>query len=196
MEFHLLKIAESSESIRTLDFRKPSIFTNAMLMNPEITSLIHDADLQEQALFASEYNGPHRTKISVSAGLNSDEEEWNVEVLCVAIEKLAAIYPMVGIDYRVSEYRRKWTAFNESIMKCEDIVEEQRQQLAQLNISLENREFKMDGEQRFEGNDLNRVDQLIRDTEEEIWRLEKEFEENQKEVSKLLITKEIKKIII
>ncbi|ODQ77179.1 hypothetical protein BABINDRAFT_163690 [Babjeviella inositovora NRRL Y-12698] len=49
--FHIAQINKSAESLKTLDFRKPGIFTNALLLHPEITSLIRDADEHERALY-------------------------------------------------------------------------------------------------------------------------------------------------
>ncbi|KUJ14885.1 DASH complex, subunit Spc34 [Mollisia scopiformis] len=49
---HLEQISLSSESIATLPFPPPKIFTNALLSTPDITSLIRDTEPHERALFS------------------------------------------------------------------------------------------------------------------------------------------------
>ncbi|RDL33860.1 Uncharacterized protein BP5553_08228 [Venustampulla echinocandica] len=49
---HLEQISLSSESIATLPFPPPKIFTNALLSSPDITSLIRDTEPHERALFS------------------------------------------------------------------------------------------------------------------------------------------------
>lgn len=52
LERHLEQISLSSESIATLPFPPPKIFTNALLSTPDITSLIRDTEPHERALFS------------------------------------------------------------------------------------------------------------------------------------------------
>ncbi|PVH87803.1 DASH complex, subunit Spc34 [Cadophora sp. DSE1049] len=52
LERHLEQIALSAESIATLPFPPPKIFTNALLATPDITSLIRDTEPHERALFS------------------------------------------------------------------------------------------------------------------------------------------------
>ncbi|KIN00892.1 hypothetical protein OIDMADRAFT_197838 [Oidiodendron maius Zn] len=52
LERHLEQIALSSESIGTLPFPPPKMFTNALLSTPDITSLIRDTEPHERALFS------------------------------------------------------------------------------------------------------------------------------------------------
>ncbi|KAK0673713.1 DASH complex subunit Spc34 [Cercophora samala] len=49
---HLAQIALSCEGIDSLPFPPPKIFTNALLSNPDITSLIRDTEAHERALFS------------------------------------------------------------------------------------------------------------------------------------------------
>ncbi|PBP26172.1 DASH complex subunit Spc34 [Diplocarpon rosae] len=52
LERHLEQISLSAESIATLSFPPPKIFTNALLSSPDITSLIRDTEPHERALFS------------------------------------------------------------------------------------------------------------------------------------------------
>ncbi|PQE19318.1 DASH complex subunit Spc34 protein [Rutstroemia sp. NJR-2017a BVV2] len=52
LERHLEQITLSAESIATLPFPPPKIFTNALLSNHDITSLIRDTEPHERALFS------------------------------------------------------------------------------------------------------------------------------------------------
>ncbi|KAK3305832.1 DASH complex subunit Spc34, partial [Chaetomium strumarium] len=49
---HLEQISISCQSIDSLPFPPPRIFTNALLSNPDITSLIRDTEAHERALFS------------------------------------------------------------------------------------------------------------------------------------------------
>ncbi|KAK1783353.1 DASH complex subunit Spc34 [Copromyces sp. CBS 386.78] len=49
---HLEQISTSCESIDSLPFPPPKIFTNALLSNHDITSLIRDTEAHERALFS------------------------------------------------------------------------------------------------------------------------------------------------
>ncbi|TDZ21679.1 hypothetical protein C8034_v002775 [Colletotrichum sidae] len=52
LAIHLEQIALSCEGIDSLPFPPPKIFTNAMLYNSDITSLIRDTEAHERALFS------------------------------------------------------------------------------------------------------------------------------------------------
>ncbi|KAK1971764.1 DASH complex, subunit Spc34 [Colletotrichum sublineola] len=52
LSIHLEQIALSCEGIDSLPFPPPKIFTNAMLYNADITSLIRDTEAHERALFS------------------------------------------------------------------------------------------------------------------------------------------------
>ncbi|OHF04421.1 DASH complex subunit Spc34 [Colletotrichum orchidophilum] len=52
LAIHLEQIALSCEGIDSLPFPPPKIFTNAMLYNTDITSLIRDTEAHERALFS------------------------------------------------------------------------------------------------------------------------------------------------
>ncbi|TPX18183.1 uncharacterized protein E0L32_002692 [Thyridium curvatum] len=49
---HLEQITASCQGIDSLPFPPPKIFTNALLSNPDITSLIRDTEAHERALFS------------------------------------------------------------------------------------------------------------------------------------------------
>lgn len=197
MEFHLLKIAEASESIRTLEFRRPSIFTNAVILKPEITSLIHDADPQDHSLFRTSKNAssadkhlsPYKPQKTASSNFDESElREWNVDVFCTAVERLVSMYPVPGVESKIASYRQRWHGLNKEILYYEDIVEEQRQQLSQLNISIENRDFEDSNNTHNNNNyenDPEKLAQVIQDTELEISKLEQEVERKQSEVDQL-----------
>ncbi|CAG8980783.1 hypothetical protein HYALB_00010688 [Hymenoscyphus albidus] len=55
---HLEQIALSADSIATLPFPPPKIFTNALLSTPDITSLIRDTEPHERALFSVPHPQP------------------------------------------------------------------------------------------------------------------------------------------
>ncbi|KAK6579960.1 hypothetical protein PZA11_007668 [Diplocarpon coronariae] len=59
LERHLEQISLSAESIATLPFPPPQIFTNALLSTPDITSLIRDTEPHERALFSVPPPPPH-----------------------------------------------------------------------------------------------------------------------------------------
>ncbi|CZT50087.1 uncharacterized protein RSE6_11012 [Rhynchosporium secalis] len=61
LESHLEQISLSAESIATLPFPTPKIFTNALLATPDITSLIRDTEPHERALFSVPSPPPHNT---------------------------------------------------------------------------------------------------------------------------------------
>jgi len=51
LDSHLSQISLCSQSIASLPFPEPKIFTNALLNTPDITSLIRDTEAHERALF-------------------------------------------------------------------------------------------------------------------------------------------------
>lgn len=50
-------IGESAESLKTLYFSPPGIFTNALVLKPDITTLLRDADINESSLYNVNKNG-------------------------------------------------------------------------------------------------------------------------------------------
>lgn len=52
LQAHLEQISFSCQGIDSLPFPPPKIFTNALLSNPDITSLIRDTEPHERALFS------------------------------------------------------------------------------------------------------------------------------------------------
>ncbi|KAK2003015.1 DASH complex subunit Spc34 [Colletotrichum falcatum] len=69
LSIHLEQIALSCEGIDSLPFPPPKIFTNAMLYNTDITSLIRDTEAHERALFSVPPPPPSH---SSSASQNAD----------------------------------------------------------------------------------------------------------------------------
>ncbi|KIY02901.1 uncharacterized protein Z520_01366 [Fonsecaea multimorphosa CBS 102226] len=61
---HLEQIALSAKSISELEFPPPRIFTNALLNNQEITTLIRDTEPHERALFSVDPNAINRNPAS------------------------------------------------------------------------------------------------------------------------------------
>ncbi|RSL45473.1 hypothetical protein CEP54_014244 [Fusarium duplospermum] len=63
---HLEQIGYSCQGIDSLPFPRPKIFTNALLSNHDITSLIRDTEPHERALFSS--TGRRQTVFNVASG--------------------------------------------------------------------------------------------------------------------------------
>ncbi|KAH9222262.1 DASH complex subunit Spc34 [Leptodontidium sp. 2 PMI_412] len=61
LERHLEQISLSAESIASLPFPSPKIFTNALLSTSDITSLIRDTEPHERALFSVPPPPTHNT---------------------------------------------------------------------------------------------------------------------------------------
>ncbi|OAP58549.1 hypothetical protein AYL99_07639 [Fonsecaea erecta] len=59
---HLEQISLSAKSISELEFPPPKIFTNALLNNQEITTLIRDTEPHERALFSIDPNAISRNR--------------------------------------------------------------------------------------------------------------------------------------
>ncbi|KAJ9603708.1 hypothetical protein H2200_011894 [Cladophialophora chaetospira] len=57
---HLEQISASAKTIADLEFPPPKRFTNALLNNPEITTLIRDTEPHERALFSLDPNAVRR----------------------------------------------------------------------------------------------------------------------------------------
>ncbi|KAF7886770.1 uncharacterized protein EAF02_003417 [Botrytis sinoallii] len=64
LERHLEQIALSADSIASLPFPPPQIFTNALLSNQDITALIRDTEPHERALFSVPPPPPPPTQIA------------------------------------------------------------------------------------------------------------------------------------
>jgi hypothetical protein len=170
MDYHLRKIAESGDSIRSLYFSRPGIFSNAVILKPEITSLIQDAEYRENLLFSSDGNVRFNRVVVPDDGQHLDNE-CNVEVLCAAAEKLLKLYPIPGAAVTVQDYRRRYVDASEKISGFEEVVEQQRRQLASFNNSL-NEEL----------DDSSVIEKKISQTEREIETLQQELYSRQKEV--------------
>ncbi|KAL1843582.1 hypothetical protein VTJ49DRAFT_865 [Mycothermus thermophilus] len=67
---HLEQISISCQGIDSLPFPPPNIFTNALLSNPDITSLIRDTEAHERALFS--VPPPPPTAVSSSSSKNKN----------------------------------------------------------------------------------------------------------------------------
>ncbi|TGO45618.1 hypothetical protein BCON_0378g00090 [Botryotinia convoluta] len=64
LERHLEQIALSADSIASLPFPPPRIFTNSLLSNQDITALIRDTEPHERALFSVPPPPPPPTQIA------------------------------------------------------------------------------------------------------------------------------------
>ncbi|ANB11439.1 hypothetical protein AWJ20_4249 [Sugiyamaella lignohabitans] len=189
MEFFTSKIKDTNASIQSIKFRRPGIFTNAVILKPEITSLIQDADNQEQALFQISGKSKQPVRVShkpSSAGLPTEinsSDELSVDALCTAAERLAQIYPIEGLDSRVAYYRNKADQLNENIFKYEELVESQRRQLLKLNVTVESRGLIPEDQPKFQ--DAKTAAEEIRRLQEEVQNLESEISLRQQEVQNL-----------
>lgn len=80
----LASLDESSNSLKTLYFRPPGIFTNALIGKPDITTLLRDADAFENALYQVDaQDRPERKDGTrgVVDQLNDDLEELQLQQL-------------------------------------------------------------------------------------------------------------------
>lgn len=175
--FHLEKILESANSIKSRDFKHQGIFTNALLLKPDITTLIQDGNPEEQALFSLDNNTHAKLRHKQTAV--EDEKQWSFDALCEALRKLAHSYSIQGLDDKLRFYEMKWNRLNSSILHYEEVVEDGKRRLTTLASSLEERDFDNDTEER--------VDALIKQHEEDIHRIESEIEIKHREVSRLRI---------
>lgn len=170
MDYHLRKIAESADSIDSLYFSRPGIFSNAVILKPEITSLIQDAEYRENLLFSSDGN-VHFNRVVVPDEIQHLENEYDIEVLCSTAEQLLKVYPIPGAVDTIQDYRRRFIRASDNISKYEEIVEQQRRQLAYFNSSLTE-----------ELDDSSVVEKKILQTEREIESLQQELQTRQIEV--------------
>lgn len=173
--FHLDKILESANSINSLDFKHQGIFTNAILLKPDITTLIQDGNPEEQAMFSLDSNPQLKLRQKQSAV--EDEKQWSFDALCEALRKLAHSYSIQGLDDKLKFYEMKWNRLNSSILHYEEVVEDGKRRLTTLASSLEERDFDNDTAER--------VDALIRQHEEDIQRIENEIDIKHREVSEI-----------
>jgi hypothetical protein len=75
-------INDSANSLKTLYFRPPGIFTNALIRKPDITTLLRDADSHENALYyVDEQDKPERRDGTrgVVDRLNDELEQLEVQ---------------------------------------------------------------------------------------------------------------------
>lgn len=171
MDYQLGKIEESAESIQSLYFHRPGIFSNSVILKPEITSLIQDAEYQEHLLFSSDGN-VRLNRIAVPDNEQRLDNERNVDVLCTAIEQLIQLYPLAGVADRVADYRRRYATVCEKISVYEELVEEQRRKLALFNSNLNE-----------EVDDSSVIEKKIVQTERDIEDLQQELQLREEEVS-------------
>lgn len=76
LNFHIFRLVETAESISSVYFRPPGVFTNAMLTKPDITSLMRDADPSEEALYATS-NDPRAVLNRASSELKAAYSKTN-----------------------------------------------------------------------------------------------------------------------
>lgn len=136
--FHILRLVETAESVSTVYFRPPGVFTNAMLTRPEITALMRDADPSEEALYANA-SDPKVALNKASADLNaayslSTAGPVDVAVICAAIDSVAGLYPVpAGVREKTQRLGARHDFLLASIAKQEDRIERQRQKFAHFS---------------------------------------------------------------
>lgn len=150
MEKHLESLQESADSIKTLYFRPPYMFTNSVTTNPNIIDLIRDPEPAEARLFT--INKDMVPELDVYQGRSSaihaaneikrayeSSRDVNVEVVCDAVDNLTRSYPMPGMDEKTTRLRKKAHDLAASVHSLEGVIEDQERQLKKLDSNLENK---------------------------------------------------------
>ncbi|KAL0637767.1 hypothetical protein Q9L58_003157 [Maublancomyces gigas] len=95
---YLEQISLSSQSLSSLPFAPPKIFTNALIRTTDIVSLIRDTDAHERALFTV----PSTTSISTITPTVTNDKKSRVSI---APRRNTAVYSVLGGDM-VEKLRR------------------------------------------------------------------------------------------
>lgn len=153
MEKHLKSLQASSESIQTLYFRPPYMFTNSVTTNPNIIDLIRDPEPDEARLFT--INKDMVPELDVYQGTSSaiqaakeikrayeKSREVNVDVVCDAVDNLTRSYPMPGVEEKTLRLRKKAHDLAESVHSLEGVIEDQERELKKLDATLENKKLQ------------------------------------------------------
>ncbi|CAG8954980.1 hypothetical protein HYFRA_00008669 [Hymenoscyphus fraxineus] len=193
---HLEQIALSADSIATLPFPPPKIFTNALLSTPDITSLIRDTEPHERALFSTIFNVasgevttsssstsrvPRRnTAVAAVLGAELHSEvrktergrgEVDVEVLLRGVEKLNAVYAVKGVEGRVRDVRARYGRLRGSV----EFFERKVERLTREVEGIRRRDGWVESDEEEEGGDGG--EESVHVTEEDLRREEEEIRE-------------------
>ncbi|KAG5363252.1 hypothetical protein CJU89_2418 [Yarrowia sp. B02] len=150
MEKHLQSLQATSESIQTLYFRPPYMFTNSVTTNPNIIDLIRDPEPDEARLFT--INKDMVPELDVYQGTSSalqaakdikkayeKSRDVNVDVVCDAVDNLTRSYPMPGVEEKTQRLRKKAHDLAASVHSLEGVIEDQERQLKKLDATLESK---------------------------------------------------------
>lgn len=132
LEHHLLRITENAESISSLYFRPPGTFTNALLLDSDLSRLIRDPEPIEQKLFHTQDHG--------STNLINTQFQ-SMDELYSAVIDITDGYPIPGLETRLERYKQKANELEEKIERWENVVESQRKKLDLLSRRIENEEL-------------------------------------------------------
>ncbi|KAK9375697.1 uncharacterized protein V1513DRAFT_441676 [Lipomyces chichibuensis] len=150
----IYSLAESAGSLSALDFSRDENFTNAVLQRVHVTSLIRDADNEEQQLLMIDTKDKRVTlrnsanlagsrivgkEIGVATPLKTridEHTEKDLAEICEELERLVKIYPSaVEIVDRINYFRERGRSLQESIDTYEQLVEEQKNLLNTLHLT-------------------------------------------------------------
>uniref|UniRef100_L2G9N3 DASH complex subunit SPC34 n=1 Tax=Colletotrichum fructicola (strain Nara gc5) TaxID=1213859 RepID=L2G9N3_COLFN len=163
LSIHLEQIALSCEGIDSLPFPPPKIFTNAMLYNSDITSLIRDTEAHERALFSVPPPPAPATSQNPDPKLNNRRQTvFNVasgevttgppatrggggggprylpfgEAICTtsyAAASLCGVYALPGALERIPQLRNRYAHQTNTLAYYEAKVAEQQAALERMN---------------------------------------------------------------
>lgn len=88
-------INESSSSLKTLYFRPPGIFTNAIIQKPDITSLLRDADAHENALYQVDTQGKPERKDGTRGTVDRLNDEFEQLELQQQLSEDGVVVPQI-----------------------------------------------------------------------------------------------------
>lgn len=222
LESQLKAIDRSAESLDTLYFKPPGVFSNAMLSKPEITTLIRDADHHEEQLYVVNQEGnakradgskscldydeemyegngentdepekpivsvpnlmmkadetkPDRKMQQILNRLNSNDQNYPLEVLVETARQLCGRYPLGGVEEKLDSYLEKYSQLKTEIKEHEDVMEQQQKSMAVMNIELEDGAVPEPA-----APNVTNAQELIALHEKEIQELERELFEKRK----------------
>ncbi|ANZ77854.1 BA75_05182T0 [Komagataella pastoris] len=158
LDLHLRNIQKNAKSLRTLYFKPPGIFTNAIINKPEITRLIRDSDPLERSLYTIEDGEPHRIDgVNNYAETPSDEktiikipdystqetpstviqlnDETEVSELLEKASDLVTRYPLEDMAAKLEAYTLKYEQLQQSIAEYELLEQQQAEDLQVHDIN-------------------------------------------------------------
>lgn len=137
----LAGLSKTADSISEIYFRPPGTFTNAIIRNPPILSLIRDSDASEDKIISNSKNATSLlmkndfNKMDVF-GMDDDDNKVDIRALYSRLEQLMSIYPISGAMEKASSYKYEYERLINSISRLECELEEQKKNVAQLSNSL------------------------------------------------------------